>query len=343
MMQSQPREDQQEDLRTLQFSGESLLHIINDILDFTKLDSGKIELSAIDFNLRELAQSLYQSFGFTAREKNIVFDVEYDQKMPFYVKGDSFRLSQVLNNLISNAIKFTQEGFVKLKVELLENKEGAYVTQFSVIDSGIGIAEEKQEKIFEQFTQADSDTTRLYGGTGLGLSISSRLVELMGSAIVVTSTPGKGSSFQFNVLLQPGSMTSENGVAPAKVVTKSNEQFKNKLILLAEDNVFNANIARRFITGWGAQLEIVVDGRQALEFVSRRKYDLILMDVQMPVLDGFACTRKIRKHFKDVPIIAITASPRNEIIHEIMACGMNDFVSKPFKPNELRNKLLEWL
>jgi PAS domain S-box-containing protein len=343
MMQSQPREDQQEDLRTLQFSGESLLHIINDILDFTKLDSGKIELSAIDFNLRELTQSLYQSFSFTAREKNIVFDVEYDQKMPFYVKGDNFRLSQVLNNLISNAIKFTHEGFVKLKVELLENKEGSYVTQFSVIDSGIGIAEEKQEKIFEQFTQADSDTTRLYGGTGLGLSISSRLVELMGSAIVVTSTPGRGATFQFSVLLQPGSMTSENDVASAKVVTKSNEQFQGKLILLAEDNVFNANIARRFITGWGAQLEIVVDGRQALEFVSRRKYDLILMDVQMPVLDGFACTRKIRKHFKDIPIIAITASPRNEIIHEIMACGMNDFVSKPFKPNELRNKLLEWL
>jgi CheY-like chemotaxis protein len=232
---------------------------------------------------------------------------------------------------------------VKLKVELLENNDGSFVTQFSVIDSGIGIAEEKQEKIFEQFTQADSNTTRLYGGTGLGLSISSRLVELMGSAIVVTSTPGRGSIFQFSVLLQPGSMTSENGAASAKVVTKSNEQFQGKLILLAEDNVFNANIARRFITGWGAQLEIVVDGRQALEFVSRRKYDLILMDVQMPVLDGFACTRKIRKHFKDIPIVAITASPRNEIIHEIMACGMNDFVSKPFKPNELRNKLLEWL
>jgi CheY-like chemotaxis protein len=131
-------------------------------------------------------------------------------------------------------------------------------------------------------------------------------------------------------------------VAP-KVVTKSNDQFKNKIILLAEDNAFNANIARRFITGWGGQLDIVVDGRQALEFVARKKYDLILMDVQMPVLDGFACTRKIRKHFKDVPIIAITASPKNEIINEIIACGMDDFVSKPFKPNELRSKLLEWL
>ena len=345
LMQSQPREDQQEDLRTLQFSGESLLHIINDILDFTKLDSGKIELSAIDFNLRELAQSLYQSFSFKAKEKSIVFDVEYDDKMPFYVKGDNFRLSQVLNNLISNAIKFTQEGFVKLKIEMIENQGGSYVTQFSVIDSGIGIPEDKQQKIFEQFTQADSDTTRLYGGTGLGLSISARLVELMGSSIVVTSTPGKGSKFQFSMVLQEGVKTDPSSLSTGttKVISKSNEQFQGKTILLAEDNVFNANIARRFITGWGAQLEIVVDGRQALEFVSRRKYDLILMDVQMPVLDGFACTRKIRKHFKDIPIIAITASPRNEIIHEIMACGMNDFVSKPFKPNELRTKLLEYL
>jgi len=342
LLQSQPREDQQEDLRTLQFSGESLLHIINDILDFTKLDSGKIELSAIDFNLRELTQGLYQSFSYKAREKNIVFDVEYDDRMPFYVKGDNFRLSQVLNNLISNAIKFTHEGFVKLKVEMVENKAAHFITRFTVVDSGIGIPEEKQEKIFEQFTQADSDTTRLYGGTGLGLSISGRLVELMGSSILVTSTLGKGSSFSFTLDLLQGSHSDPNA-GLAKVVNKSNDAFKNKLILLAEDNVFNANIARRFITGWGAQLEVVVDGRQALDFVSRRKYDLILMDVQMPVLDGFACTRKIRKHFKDVPILAITASPKNEIINEIMACGMNDFVSKPFKPNELKSKLLEYL
>ncbi len=342
LLQNQPRDDQQEDLRTLQFSGESLLHIINDILDFTKLDSGKIELSSIDFNLRDLIQSLYQSFSYKAREKNIVFDVEYDEKMPFYVKGDSFRLAQVLNNLISNAIKFTQQGFVKLKIELIEGSEGKFISRFSVIDTGIGIPVEKQDKIFEQFTQADSDTTRLYGGTGLGLSISMRLVELMGSNIQVESSLGRGSVFHFTIPLHAGNV-SESMTQSPKVVTKSNDQFKNKVILLAEDNVFNANIARRFITGWGAQMELVTDGRQALEFVSRKRYDLILMDVQMPVLDGFSCTRKIRKHYKDIPIIAITASPKNEIINEIMACGMNDFVSKPFKPNELRAKLLEWL
>jgi PAS domain S-box-containing protein len=342
MLQSNPREDQQEDLRTLQFSGESLLHIINDILDFNKLDSGKIELSAIDFNLRELAQSLYQSFSYKAKEKGIVFDVEYDEKMPFMVKGDNFRLSQVLNNLISNAIKFTREGSVKLNISLIEERGGAYFTKFSVIDTGIGIAEDKKDKIFEQFTQADSNITRLYGGTGLGLSISARLVELMGSVIIIDSELGKGSDFHFTTVLQQGSVV-EPAVTLQKAAVRSNEPFHNKLILLAEDNTFNANIARRFITGWGAEMDIVADGWQAIEFVSRKKYDLILMDVQMPVLDGFACTRKIRKHFKEVPIIAVTASPKNEILQEILSCGMNDFVSKPFKPNELRNKILEYL
>ena len=342
LMQGNPREDQQEDLRTLQFSGESLLHIINDILDFTKLDSGKIELSAIDFNLRELVQSLYQSFSYKAREKNIVFDVEYDENMPFMVKGDSFRLSQVLNNLISNAIKFTREGAVRLKVEMIENRIHSFITKFYVIDTGIGIPIEKKDKIFEQFTQADSDTTRLYGGTGLGLSISAKLVELMDSSILIDSVVGKGSNFNFSIVLQKADTVEVTTHLP-KAIVKNNDAFRNKLILLAEDNLFNANIARRFIKGWGAEVDLVVDGRQALEFAFRRKYDLILMDVQMPLLDGFACTKKIRKHLTDIPIIAVTASPKNEIIGEIMSCGMNDFVSKPFKPNELRSKILEYL
>jgi PAS domain S-box-containing protein len=342
LLQGSPREDQQEDLRTLQFSGESLLNIINDILDFTKLDSGKIELSAIDFNLRDLVQSLYQSFSYRAKEKHIVFDVEYDEKMPFMVKGDSFRLSQVLNNLISNAVKFTKEGSVKLKVEMQGSGSDSFLTKFSVIDTGIGIHAEKKDKIFEQFTQADSDTTRLYGGTGLGLSISSKLIELMDSTILIDSIPGKGSDFHFSITLQKADVA-ESAIQAGVSVEKSNDLFRNKRILLAEDNPFNANIARRFITGWGAGMDLVLDGQQALEFALRKKYDLILMDVQMPVLDGFACTRAIRKYLPDVPIIAVTASPKNEIISEMISCGMNDFVSKPFKPNELRNKMLEFL
>jgi len=165
---------------------------------------------------------------------------------------------------------------------------------------------------------------------------------LMDSAILIDSEQGKGSNFHFSIVLQRGERR-EAEIPVLKTVAKSNELFRNKLILLAEDNLFNANIARRFITGWGGQVDLVVDGKQVLEFVARKRYDLILMDVQMPLLDGFACTKKIRKHLKDIPIIAVTASPKNEVITQINECGMNDFVSKPFKPNELRSKILEWL
>jgi PAS domain S-box-containing protein len=342
LLQNQPREDQQEDLRTLQFSGESLLQIINDILDFNKLDSGKIEISAIDFNLRELVQSLYQSFSYKAKEKNVVFDIEYDEQMPFMVKGDNFRLSQVLNNLISNAIKFTRQGRVTLKVQMEKNEDSSFITRFSVVDTGIGIAEDKKDKIFEQFTQASSDTTRLYGGTGLGLSISAKLVELMGSVIKVDSALGQGSSFYFSLVLHKTTKT-ETSTPAQKPFIRDPKSLKDKMILLAEDNPFNANIARRFIEGWGARMDLVLDGQQALEFALRKKYDLILMDVQMPVLDGFSCSKAIRKHLPDIPIIIVTASPKNEIMEKIISSGINGFVSKPFKPNELQSKMQQFL
>ncbi|MBS1563481.1 MAG: response regulator, partial [Bacteroidetes bacterium] len=342
LLQNSPREDQQEDLRTLQFSGESLLQIINDILDFNKLDSGKIEISNIDFNLRELVQSLYQSFSYKAKEKNIVFDIEYDQHMPFMVKGDNFRLSQVLNNLISNAIKFTRQGRVTLKVQLEQAGDEHFRTRFAVVDTGIGIPEDKKDKIFEQFTQTNSDTTRLYGGTGLGLSISAKLVELMGSVIKVDSELGKGSTFYFSMMLHKTAKV-ETSTPSQKPFIRDPHSLKDKYILLAEDNPFNANIARRFIEGWGAKMDLVLDGQQALEFALRKKYDLILMDVQMPVLDGFSCSKAIRKHLPDIPIIIVTASPKNEIMEKIISSGINGFVSKPFKPNELQSKIQQFL
>jgi PAS domain S-box len=342
LSQNSPREDQMEDLKMLKFSGESLLNIINDILDFNKLESGKVQLSNIPFNLKELIQSLYQSFSYKAKEKKIIFDVEYAENLPYVVKGDSLRLCQVLNNLISNAIKFTNEGYVRLKIELTETTNEQMNVVFSVIDTGVGIQEEKQKKIFEEFIQADSDTTRIFGGTGLGLSISNKIAELMGSRINLESEPGKGSKFYFTVRF--GKSNEQHPVRSPERTSKRNEvNFKCKKILLAEDNSFNANIARRYINGWGAEMDVALDGQQAFEFALRKKYDLILMDVQMPVLDGFACTRAIRQHLPQVPIIAITAAPINEVKGEILSCGMNDYVSKPFKPNELFTKLERYL
>jgi CheY-like chemotaxis protein len=296
----------------------------------------------VDFNLKELVQSLYQSFSLEAREKRIIFDVEYDAEMPFYVKGDSLRISQVLNNLISNAMKFTDHGSVRLKIQCVEDNGTTIKTRFSVHDTGIGIAREKQDKIFEQFTQADSDTTRLFGGTGLGLSISSRLVELMNGRIRVESIPNKGSEFYFTIDLQC-SHADRQAVTEQKKTGDPALSFQGKKILLAEDNPFNANIARRFLTVWGAELDVALDGQQALEFALRKDYDLILMDVQMPVMDGFSCSRAIRKYQPHIPIIAVTASPLNEVQGEIHDCGMNDFVSKPFKPSELHGKMEKYL
>jgi PAS domain S-box-containing protein len=342
LSQNNPRQDQKEDLNMLKFSGENLLHIINDILDFNKLESGKVQVSNVSFNLRELTQSLYQSFSYRAKEKKIFFDVEYDERVPFVVKGDSLHLSQILNNLISNAIKFTNEGSVKLKIELEEVAPQEIRTKFSVIDTGIGIPAEKHETIFEQFIQADGDTTRLFGGTGLGLSISAKLATLMGSKIYISSEPGKGSTFYFNIVFQPSEELKANG-SLQKSNRKGSTSFHGKKILLAEDNKFNANIARRYINSWGAELDVALDGQQALEFSLRKQYDLVLMDVQMPVLDGFACSQAIRVHLPEIPIVAITAAPINEVLEQIRSSGMNDYVSKPFKPNELFTKLEQYL
>ncbi|RYG29623.1 MAG: hypothetical protein EOO01_37945, partial [Chitinophagaceae bacterium] len=230
LSQNAPREDQQQDLKMLRFSGENLLNIINDILDFSKLDSNKVQLSMQSFNLREMTQLLYQSFSYKAKEKNIIFDIEYDEKLPFIVMGDSLRLSQILNNLISNAIKFTATGSVKLTIALQEFVDGKYRTSFRVIDTGIGIPLNKQATIFEQFTQADSDTTRLFGGTGLGLSISKKLAQLMDSDIVLESVAGQGSVFSFVLDFEH---SAEQTRIPAEQRKKNPESFSGKHILLA--------------------------------------------------------------------------------------------------------------
>jgi len=340
--QNAPRPDQMDDLKMLKFSGENLLNIINDILDFSKLDSGKVQISRVSFNLRELTQTLYQSFSYKAREKSILFDVEYDERIPFFVKGDSLRLSQILINLVSNAIKFTTQGSVTLKLQLIEAMPDGPCVRFSVIDTGIGIPEENQQKIFEQFTQSDNDISRLYGGTGLGLSISSKLAGLMNSRIEVQSKPGKGSIFSFQLqFLHSDEKHPEISVQSKTPRTRN--PLAGKRILMAEDNAFNANIARRYLTGWGAEMDVALDGQQALEFATRNQYDLILMDVQMPEMDGFACSRAIRKTNGIIPIIAMTAAPISDVKEEISRSGMNDHVSKPFKPNDLLNKLEHYL
>ncbi len=345
LLDNRPRPDQMEFLNMLKFSGETLLHIINDILDFNKLESGKLELDLEEFSLKELLDNIYKTFLPKSKEKNIELILSYEDRLPLYVKADPGRINQVLNNLVSNAIKFTPNGYVKIEVKLVNTENNQLTVDFAVIDTGIGIAYDKQQKIFDLFTQADSDTTRKYGGTGLGLSIAKKIVQLMGSEIKLQSHPWNGSRFYFRLTLQQAAgavSVTQEPVTPEE--KKYNRQaFAGKKILLAEDNTINIMVAKQFVLDWGGEVDVAINGQEALELYLSHHYDLVLMDLQMPVMDGFTSTREIRKHSSMIPIIALTASSINEVLNNIIDSGMNDYISKPFVPEMLYNKLCKYL
>lgn len=344
LLDNRPRPDQMEFLNMLKFSGETLLHIINDILDFNKLESGKLELDQEEFSLKELLDNIYKTFLPKSKEKGIELLLHYDANLPASIKADPGRLSQVLNNLVSNAIKFTHTGYVKIEVNLVDTEGHYLIADFAVTDTGIGIAYDKQQKIFDLFTQADSDTTRKYGGTGLGLSIAKKIVQLMGSEIKLQSHPWNGSKFYFRLKLQQAAGTVTVTPEPEPEEKKYNRQaFAGKKILLAEDNTINIMVAKQFVLDWGGDVDVAINGQEALELYLSNHYDLVLMDLQMPVMDGFTSTKEIRKHNSMVPVIALTASSINEVLNSIIDCGMNDYISKPFVPEMLYNKLCKYL
>lgn len=341
LMEENPRPDQLENLKTLQFSAENLMALINDILDYNKIDSGKVELERISFDLRNVVHRIVHSHSFQANEKSLRLSCEIDEAIPENLIGDPLRLGQVINNLVSNAVKFTEKGFVRISL-LRENvKNGKTEIKFRFEDSGIGIPDSKKKSIFEAFTQASSSTTRKYGGTGLGLAIVKRLVELYGGEIKLTDRPGGGSVFEFLIpfehVVQPKEET-ENSISSA---SKSLEKAS---ILVAEDNVVNQILIRKFLTKWNAgQLFIAGDGKEALEIFAQHSFDLVLLDLQMPELDGFEVATSIRKnkdHTKSqVPILALTAASYNEVKDELNQAGFDDFVPKPFSPEVLYEKI----
>lgn len=346
LLENRPRADQLEFLNMLKFNGESLLHIINDILDFNKLESGKLELDNEEFNLKDLLDNIYKTFLPKAKEKNIQLQLLYDPRLPNNVKADPGRLSQVLNNLVSNAIKFTHKGSVKISVMLEGEDNGDWLVEFAVIDTGIGIAYDKQQKIFDLFTQADSNTTRKYGGTGLGLSIAKKLLQLMKSEIKLQSDTWNGSKFYFTVRLQrSGSVVAEDyaGEPSTDYGHYNRHAFAGKKILLAEDNVINVMVAQQFVLDWGGTVVVANNGIEAVDLFTTDTFDLVLMDLQMPLMDGFTSSREIRKHNTTVPIVALTASPIDDVLGNIMSSGMNDYISKPFVPEMLYSKLSKYL
>lgn len=326
-------------LSSIKYSADNLIKIINEILDFSKIEAGKTDFERIDFNLKRLLNELMSNLDFAAKAKKLELRFDINEGVPDFVNGDPVKLTQVLTNLIGNAIKFTDSGFVKLvvnsdKPEEYKNIEGIY---FSVIDTGVGIPYDKLESIFVSFQQSDSSTTRKFGGTGLGLTISKNFVELQGGKMYVESELGKGSNFQFVYPCKPLKRK-------AKEYNMAAQEYKfSKLdinILLVEDNKLNQFVASQFLNKWGARVDIANNGLEALHFLSKKKYHLVLMDIQMPEMNGLDASIEIRKENtmvlqKDIPIIALTANAFQDTKREIFLAGMNAFVSKPLIPKEL--------
>lgn len=332
---------QLEYLEAIQISADNLLVIINDILDFSKIESGKLVMESVEFSIGQIIDKSYRIMKLKAEEKGILLYYSIEESITDAVIGDPTRLGQVILNLISNAVKFTDFGSVLVFVKLIEETEDKATIMFSVKDTGIGIAEDKLESIFKSFTQEENSTSRKYGGTGLGLAISKKLVEQMGGGLDVVSQKGHGSEFFFSIEFEKGQGTTSPEDSEEKIQI---ENFKRKRILLVEDNAINRFMATTLLQQWNCVVDHAEDGTIAVEKLKDKTYDLVFMDMLMPNMNGVDATKIIRKDLKlKVPIIALTANAINGEKEKCEAAGMNDYLSKPFDPRDLNFKMAKWL
>jgi CheY-like chemotaxis protein len=330
---------QNENLNILKFSSGHILSLINDILDLSKLDANKVNLERIPVDIPKFINTIGSTFAQQFKDKGLPFEVIVDDNLKRSVIADPTRLNQVLTNLLSNALKFTSSGGVKLEVKALSIKSESNHIEFSVTDSGIGISEEKLKRVFEQFTQADEKTTRKYGGTGLGLTISQKLVALMGGELRAESKHNKGSKFYFDITV-PVYM-GKNKVYIEEVPV-DNIKLKGLRVLIAEDNPINMMIATKFLDKWGVNYSKAKNGLEAVSLFGEHDFDLILMDLEMPEMDGYSAVNEIRKTNTDIPAIAFTASVFENMREKLTDCGFNDYIRKPFKPEDLHFKLAKF-
>lgn len=337
--------DRQRDyVSKMHYSARALLGIINDILDFSKIEAGKLELENTDFNLQKTLANIDSIIGHLAREKNLAFEISVDPDVPKFLHGDSTRLRQILLNLAGNSVKFTKAGAISITVMLRSKKEKTVEVEFSVRDTGIGISQEQIVYLFQPFTQADSSTSRKFGGTGLGLAICKRLVQIMGGNIWVESTEGKGSDFRFTAELGIGNEISHEDI-DTSANTQAQLHLRNKRVLLVEDNPFNQQVAQELLEHVGVYVIVANNGQEALQELAKKPFDVVLMDVQMPVMDGYEATRHIRNNpeLSTQCIIAMTANAMAEDRQRCLSAGMDDFIAKPITPEHLYQTLAKWV
>jgi signal transduction histidine kinase/CheY-like chemotaxis protein len=326
-------DSQTESLEMLKYSSNHMLDIVNDILDYNKIDAKKVELENTPFDITDLINKIAVFFNQQAVEKGLKLSVKTDSINKLIVTGDALRLRQILNNLISNAIKFTSKGIVSINAEKIkDNDDGTLKIKFTITDTGIGIPNDKLDFIFSSFGQADNKITKKYGGTGLGLTISARLVELMESRIHVESIHGEGSVFSFELDLHKANTENLSQIASGTL-----QPFNGIKVLIAEDNKINLMVIKRFLNSWGIDTASAENGEIALAMAKTNKYDLILMDLNMPIMDGKTASVHIREFDKDIPIIAITANTGENLKSELLTFGINDYIPKPFVPDVLHN------
>ena len=344
--------EQREFANTIKISAESLLSIINDILDFSKIEAGKMTFEKVDFDLNETVKNSIVLLLPRAKDKGLALNYVIHQDVQTRIVGDPTRLRQILLNLFNNAIKFTDKGGVSLGVAQLGEKDGEIELRFSVRDTGIGMSEEVRKKLFQSFTQADASTTRRFGGTGLGLAICRKLVELMGGTINVTSEPGKGSTFWFTLPFgkqKPHDLVIDESIARPESssgthATAFSAAPNSIRVLFAEDNKVNQLVGMKQLQKLGYNVDVVGNGLEAVEAWKRNKYSVILMDCQMPEMDGYEATRKIREleaeqNLPHARIIALTASVMREDRDLCLTAGMDDYISKPVNTGELKSAL----
>lgn len=338
LLQEKPRASQLNYLKSLEFSGSYLLNFINDILEINRLESDVVQVEKIDFNLNELVTNIKQSFNEFIVKNNVNFHTDIDLKGVNNYIGDPTKLSQILINLINNAIKFTKNGDVWLSIKQIDEKDGNSTIAFTIQDNGIGIPKEKIATIFDSFTQGSIEINRTYGGTGLGLSIVKKIIELLGSEITLESDVTKGSKFSFNLILKQSTIPSSETLLSTN--EKSLENLRGKSVLLVEDNKINQMITQKMLENKGMICTIIDNGEEAISELAKHNYDVVLMDVHLPGINGTEATEQIRTFNTHTPIVALTAISLNENRETLLSFGMSDVVTKPFKPDYLYEVIL---